>query len=210
MNGDDFDSREETTETLDDKQISKKHKKKVKLSITFILSIIIFWMLWFLKGYTSITYNDNIYDVLPITLILLFCFIAVIGLIVFIQVIKEIIKKNIKSIITITFLFGITFHLWMIFSFGDFGNSVYSSSTFTNINSKYTVGDQYYFTINELKPNNSITLECNKETHESIMKDECIYYSMEYRKWNFIKNKGYLKYIDTTDYVDNRNKNKFN
>lgn len=107
-------------------------------------------------------------------------------------------KLIINSIIVL--ILGITFHVFMFYSFSDMG---YTVSTLSNITSKTQIGEKYYIYIKEPELKSNIRLGCGNETYTKISTDKNIYYTIEYRRLSFIHNKGFLGKIDMSNYIDN-------
>lgn len=182
------------------KECNRNMKFSIAAMTTFVISVILFWMVWVLGTYAWTKFEDSMSTVLFVILVIITLLMAIFGIKVIFQLVKA--RKKGKKIrwIFLPFVLIIIIHTGMVISFSEFGHTI---SSLSNITTKNTNGDKFYFSVKEQETGETIVIECSKDIYEKITVDNNIYYLMTYRKITFIKNKGYLGDIDTIDIINN-------
>ncbi len=184
-------------------------KNRLKFEIgsisLFISEIVLFWIIWFINDYAWLNCLDKVTYILNILLLLGMILITATGIWVFIQILKDPLKKNVvsegKKIVSLVILIIIIFLQFNLYS--TFSKSIQNNTGgCINIKDKKIIGDLYYFYVE--KPDKTfLEIECTKEIYGELVVDKDVLYLMQYR-WLIYSNRGKLKNIDTKDFLDNR------
>lgn len=160
----------------------------------FIISLILLWGVWLLKNYMWVKSNDSLVGALLIIFAIMACIVFWSGF-AFLASISEDRKKSGRvSMIKIFVLIIVIFSNVVVISTYVGGN--HSVSTFDEITSKDIEGKNYTFA---MKNTVSKKIICNKNIYDSIEANNNFYYSFQYRELPYIKNIGYLEYMNLDD-----------
>lgn len=180
-------------------------KKKL---ILFISSIILYWADWLLIGFAWANFYDGIYWIASNGQLLILTIMLVTGILtikeMFIQLresseIHSLLKLSSIVISTILLIMIFIIHL---FAFTRIINKGFEVGGFGPVYSKSKNQDSYYFYLES--PDKTIRFKCNKKTYDTLIVDNKVLYTWEYRIDFFDDNKGILKSIDLDNYIDNR------
>lgn len=201
----DVNNKDDKVENFPHKEIIKKHNYNIKSSTAyttiFIILIILYWFVWALKAYAWIKFQENITTILSVISMSILFFMTAIGVLITKEFAKHRNTGNKTKIISVFLTFILVINIVMMVSFNELG---YTVSTLSSITTKNFDGDKFYFSILEIGTGKKIDIECSEQIYNEIVADKNIYYSMTYRKLNFIKNKGYLGEIDTIRIINNK------
>jgi hypothetical protein len=179
--------------------------KSVSLSlILFLLSVLMFWTIWFLKAYAWLLYRDELIVILLIFQIIIIIIMILSGIGHMFAVNYQIIMNKAVKRYSIKYpliILCIVIHLCILALYGGYG---YTVSTLSNIIEKESYNDNYFITIKNKELNRNIKIECDINEYNKVEVNKDIYYMIEYRRLIYIENKGYLGKIDTEEIIDNR------
>ncbi len=173
----------------------------------FVLEVVLFWIIWFIRGYAWVNSHDVVSDVLNIVLIVGLIIIIVSAVLTIIQLNRDFstdssIPAVKKIVLVIVFIAFIGIHSFMYFSYSDVG---YSTSGLFNITNKQVIEDSNYFYIKSSDDSHIVEIECTKEIYDELIIDENVAYTFTYRCLTYDDDKGVLEgSIDTKDIIDNR------
>ncbi len=186
----------------------KREKKLQAISVkTFVLEIILFWIIWFIHGYMWVNGFDIVSDILRIVTVIGMLIIMLSVILVVIQIKRDFesdqslsISKKIGTIII--FVAFIAIHSIMYFSFSDMG---YSIGGLMSIANKQVDDGKYYFYIKSTDSNHLVKIGCTYDVYEKLIINKDVMYTFSYRWLTYFDDKGVLEgSIDTTDIIDNR------
>ena len=184
-----------------------KHKKRFQLiSVTTLgLVILLYWIIWFIYGYTWIKGFDYVSNILRI-----FTFIGLLITVLSIILVAMKIKSDFKSDKSLSisrkigtliiFVVFIAIHSIMYNSFSDGGDSI---GGLMSIADKQVDDGKYYFYVTH--NNHLVKIRCTNDVYENLIVDKDVGYTFTYRWLSYINDKGVLDgEINTTDIIDNR------
>ena len=176
--------------------------------ILFIISIVLFWINWFVIQYAWSNVNDILFSITNISLLLLLLLIIVVGALAIFSRFRKSMVSNKHSVITsvlgaVIFVFVILIHSVPVYILSSAGEKI---TSVTNIVSKETGNDNEYFLyIEDIFSNDIKKIKCDKNKYSKVILDENVLYTMEYRMHLFDSKSGFLVQLDLEDYIDNRN-----
>ena len=188
--------------------MKKNNKFRIFNVTTFIIEVILFWIIWFIYGYTWVNNFHTIANILNIVTIIGMVLIVMTGILIAIRLVRDIDSEKSVSFAKrlgtiILFVVFIAIHTLMYKTYGQMG---YQTVTTTSIVNKDISQGEYYFYIK--KSAYLVKIECTKDIYDQLIVDKDVSYMVSYRWLTYKKNVGVLdETIDTKNIVDNRPKN---
>ena len=183
-------------------KIVRSKSFKTILTIAFVVLSAAYWVLFYLWEFRNFDITYSVGELIGLGEFV----IPIISLIAIILQIKTIWRKEDtkrSSVILIVLV------IVLLCSIGDTYYTAHGENTggLNYIADKCEDGENYYLIVNnEFKgETNSMKLECDKKTFDSVIMDEKVQYVIEYIWDTLTPRTGYLVSIDLEDYCDNRN-----
>lgn len=203
---------EDEHEDLKPKRAFAKYLREVKIIVVslvlFIVSVLLFWVDWFILQYAWSNVYDGVFNTANILLIPLLCLAALFG----VTSIVMLVKKNAKSgrnsmsktlLMIIVLISVLAIQIFSVVELSKTGERVF---TVQNIESIESENGEYFLVVEKPKSEGFIKIKCDKNTYYSVIVDKDVLYTFTYRVELFDKNKGILEeQINIDDIVDNRN-----
>ncbi|KAF0092551.1 MAG: hypothetical protein FD141_735 [Fusobacteria bacterium] len=180
-------------------------KRKI---LIFLLSIIIFWTDWIIIGQTWNNFHDNIYTIVNLALLPIFITMLLAGIILITKIVSRLkgkggvykTKEFLGAIFTILLISVI-----LLLHFNEYNiamNKNHNISGFGPIVSKTINDGNYYFYLG--REDRNIRFQCDKKTYNTLLINDKVLYTFEYRMDFFNENRGIIKSLDLENYIDNR------
>ncbi len=180
-------------------------KRKI---LIFMLSIILFWTDWIIIGLTWNNFHDKIYTIVNVIMLPILLAMLLAGIILIMKIVGRLKGKGgvYKTIDFLGAIFAIlVITVILLLHFNEYNKAMNKNHTiagFGPIISKSINEGNYYFYIG--KEARNIRFQCDKKTYETLLINDKVLYTFEYRLDFFNENRGILKSLDQENYIDNR------
>jgi len=183
-------------------RIVRSKSFKTILAIAFAVLSAAYWVLFYLWEFRNLNIPYSVGELIGLGEFA----IPIIALIAIVPQIRNLHRKKDTKLSTVILIVLV---IVLLCSIGDTYYTAHGVNTggLNYIAEKCEDGENYYIIVNNEfnGKTNSMRLECDKKTFDSVIADEKVQYSTEYI-WNTLAPQtGYLVSIDLDDYCDNRN-----